>query len=364
MTDEKWYYYWWNSIIGLPNEKKKILSKNQIIPKHIFNIEETQKRYPWKEWFTEEEIEKIKVSRTMKEWKREYSKLEEEGMHFVCWEEEVYPKRLKSFSGMPYALFVKGELPAEDSVTVAMVGARNSSPYGEHTTLQFAERLASEGVQMISGMARGIDGAAHRGALNGGGKTFAVLGCGADVCYPKEHRGLYHDIQKNGGIVSEFLPGTPPLARHFPARNRIISGLADLVLVMEAKEKSGSLITADMALEQGKDIYALPGPINSELSRGCNYLIRQGAGILLGVEDLLEELSIKIVRKKESCQKNKKILESKEEIVYSKLDLFPKSREELLQLTGLHPQELAGILLSLELRGHIKEITKNYYIVK
>ena len=217
-------------------------------------------------------------------------------------------------------------------------------------------------MQIISGMARGIDGAAHRGALNVSGRTFAVLGCGVNICYPKEHRGLYQDIQKNGGILSEYPPGMPPLANHFPARNRIISGLSDVILIMEAKQKSGSLITADMALEQGKDIYALPGPINSELSKGCNALIKQGAGILLGVEDILEELSIKIGKNSLNCQKNKKILESKDKIVYSKLGLFPMGREELLQSTGFAPQELAGILLSLELGGHIKEISKNYYI--
>lgn len=364
MTEEKWYHYWWYSINGLSNEKKKLLSKNKINPEDIYNIEETQKKYPFKEWFTEEEIEKIKTSRAIKEWKKEYRKMKEEGARLVCWEEEEYPKRLKTLSGMPYALFVKGQLPEEDVVSVAIVGARNCSTYGERMTLQFAEQLAQEGVQIISGMARGIDGAAHRGALNVSGRTFAVLGCGADICYPKEHKGIYHDIQNNGGIVSEYLPGTPPLARHFPARNRLISGLSDVVLVMEAKERSGSLITADMALEQGRDIYALPGPINSELSKGCNYLIRQGAGILLEPEDILEELSIKIRPKRENCQKNKKILESKEEIVYSKLGLFARGREELLQLTGFHPQELAGILLSLELRGYIKEISKNYYIVR
>lgn len=364
MTGEKWYHYWWYSVVGLSNEKKKLLSKNKISPEDIFNIEETQKKYPFKEWFTEEEIEKIKSSRSEKDWQKEYRKLEEKGIQFIIWEEENYPKRLKSLSGMPYALFVKGTLPKESVVSVAIVGARNCSSYGERITLQFAERLAQEEVQIISGMARGIDGAAHRGAMNGAGHTFAVLGCGADICYPKEHKGLYHDIQKNGGVISEYLPGTPPLAHHFPARNRMISGLADVLLVMEAKEKSGSLITADMALEQGRDVYALPGPVNSELSKGCNGLIRQGAGILLSPEDILEELSVKIKRKCTNCQKNKKILESKEEIVYSNLGLFPKGREELLQLTGLHPQELAGILVSLELGGHIKEITKNYYIVK
>lgn len=362
MIDEKWYHYWWNSISGITNEKKKFLSKNKILPGDIFYIEETQKKYPFREWFTEAELEKIKNSRKQKEWEKEYLNLIKDGVKFICWDEEEYPKRLKTLSGMPYALWVNGNLPEEDGVTVAIVGARNCSPYGERITLEIAEKLARAGVQIISGMARGIDGSAHRGALNGEGSTYAVMGCGVDICYPREHRGLYKDIQKSGGVLSEYHPGTPPLARNFPARNRIISGLADVVLVMEAKEKSGSLITADMALEQGKDIYALPGPINSELSKGCNYLIRQGAGILLGPEDILDELCVKIGETSVNCLKNKKILESKEKIVYSNLGLFPKGLEELVQLTELKPQELTGALLSLELNGFIKEISKNYYI--
>ena len=139
--------------------------------------------------------------------------------------------------------------------------------------LAYGERLAEAGIQIISGMARGIDGAAQRGALNGGGRTYGVLGCGVDICYPREHRGLYCDILKEGGLLSEQLPGEPPLAGYFPARNRIISGLSDLVLVMEAKERSGSLITADMALEEGKDVFALPGLATSPMSRGCHRLI-------------------------------------------------------------------------------------------
>lgn len=358
----KWYDYWWHSVKGISKKKKEVLFKNKIKSEDIFNIEETSQDYQLHKWFTDEEMKIIQLSKNEKDWENEYNKIEQKGIRIICRGDDEYPKRFCQLSDMPSALFVKGKLPREDILTVGIVGARNCTTYGEVCTIQFAEMLARSGVQIISGMARGIDGAAHRGTLNMQGQTYAILGCGADVCYPKEHKGLYRDIVKNGGIISEYLPGTQPLAYHFPERNRIISALSDVILVMEAKEKSGSLITADIALEQGKDVYSLPGPINSELSKGCNYLIRQGAGILLGPEDLLEELSVKKGAIDRNCQKNKKILESKEKIVYINLGLFPKGREELIELTGLAPQELAGTLVSLELNGYIKEISKNHYV--
>mgnify|MGYP000075586463 FL=1 len=229
-------------------------------------------------------------------------------------------------------------------------------------TKEFAKKLASAGAQIISGMAKGIDGAGQIGALEEGGDSYGVLGCGVDVCYPREHIELYTELERKGGILSEQPIGTKPLPQFFPARNRIISGLSDIVLVMEAKERSGSLITADMALEQGKDIYALPGPINSQLSRGCNRLIKQGAGILLSPEDLLEELSFVCEEKVKKLTENKIALESPENLVYSCLDLYPKNLNELADLTGLTIPALMDVLVSLELQGYIREFSKNHYV--
>ena len=232
--------------------------------------------------------------------------------------------------------------------------------------LSFGEELAKNGFIIVSGMAKGVDGIAHRGALNGGGLTYAVLGCGPDICYPRENKGLYRDILKKGGILSEYPPGTMPLPIHFPARNRIISGLSDIVLVIEARERSGSLITADMALEQGRDVYALPGPVTSELSRGCNCLIKQGAEVLLSPDELLRESGIwQRISKSDNSKnslKNKIMLESTENLVYSKLDLYPKSKEKILQETGLGAAEVIRALVALELKGYIHEISKNYYV--
>ena len=273
-----------------------------------------------------------------------------------------YPEKLRNIQDPPYALYVLGKLPGNNQKAAAIVGARRCTPYGEQMALEYGNILARAGIQVISGMARGIDGAGQRGALNGGGETYAVLGCGVDICYPRENIGLYMDIQKNGGIISEFPPGTEPLSWNFPRRNRIISGLSDWILVMEAKEKSGSLITADMGLEQGKDIYALPGPVTSVLSQGCHRLIRQGAGILLTPEELIEEWNIKVVRYGQKSDKNEKMLESPEVMVYSCLDLFPKGIEQLLNETNLSSQELMERLITLELKGYAKEVSRNYYI--
>ncbi len=190
--------------------------------------------------------------------RRNYEAMRQKGISVIPWGEKEYPGRLKEIYDPPYALYVKGKLPDNTARAAAIVGARSCTPYGEKYALEYGKKLAECGIQVISGLARGVDGIGQRGALLGGGKTFAVLGSGVDVCYPKNHMGLYLDIlEQEGGILSELPPGTPPLPQHFPRRNRIISALSDIVLVMEARERSGSLITADLALEQGKDVYAL-----------------------------------------------------------------------------------------------------------
>lgn len=203
-----------------------------------------------------------------------------------------YPKRFEILPDMPEMLYVMGELPDDNTPSVAIVGARMCSRYGRSTAFAFGKELARKGVSVISGMALGIDGAAQEGALAGGGKTYAVLGCGVDICYPKGNAMLYDQIPQHGGILSEFPPGMQPLRHNFPLRNRLIAALADVVVVVEARKKSGSLITVDYALEQGKSVYAVPGRIGDALSDGCNYLIAQGAGIAWSVEAILEELTM------------------------------------------------------------------------
>ena len=192
-------------------------------------------------------------------------------------EDSNFPDRLRKLSGMPKKLYYIGNLPDPKKPAAAVVGARMCSPYGRCQAFKYARTMASYGVQIISGMARGIDAEGHKGALDTDTPTFAVLGSGVDVCYPNSNRWLYQRIlEKGGGIISELPPGSPPVNWAFPARNRIISGLSDAVLVVEAKEQSGSLITANFALEHGHSVYALPGAVTEELSRGCNKLIFDG----------------------------------------------------------------------------------------
>ena len=218
---------------------------------------------------------------------------EENILKYIGKYETGYPEKLRIYDRMPSGLYYIGaSMPDNTKKSVAIVGARNCSSYGKIQARNFASALAARGVQIISGMAYGVDSCAHQGALDVGGITYAILGCGADVCYPKENFQLYKDIQRKGAVISEYEPGTPPLAMHFPIRNRIISALADIVLVIEARHKSGSLITADYALEQGKSVYALPGRLDDVTSSGCNELITQGAALACSPEQILFELGI------------------------------------------------------------------------
>lgn len=288
--------------------------------------------------------------------------LEKNKIAFVSFREKEYPEKLRHIYQPPYGLFYRGKLPEPGKRAVAVVGARTCSEYGRSIVKKSAYVLAKAGVEIISGMAAGIDGAAHWGALKAQGNTYAITGCGVNVCYPKENRSLYEQIPETGGILSEYRPGTTPRPAFFPNRNRIISGLSDLVLVAEARKKSGSLITADFALEQGKEIYAVPGRLGDSLSEGTNRLIRQGAGIFLGPEELLEEMDILTERKEDFSKKTEKTLENLERLVYSCVDLTPRNLEELIGNTGLSLGELIRILGRLREMGYISEVYKNYFI--
>ena len=237
-----------------------------------------------------------------------------------------YPEKLNNYPKMPEILFVKGRLPDRKKPSIAIVGARACSTYGRIQAFRYAKVLSSAGVQIISGMAYGIDAEAHKGALEGGTATYAVLAGGVDICYPAGNKALYERIlREGGGIISEQPPGMRARNYFFPARNRIISGLADMVLIVEAREKSGSLITAQWALDQGKTVYAIPGPVNEELSIGCHKLIYDGAGIAYSPEILLRELGMNYENKVKSDSKNDLGLASDLKLVYSCLDLRPKS---------------------------------------
>ncbi len=353
------YEYWLASVYGVSAAKKRLLRERLKCAEAVYYIEEKELRSLG--ILKEKEIQII-LEAAKKEVKEEYERMTGNGIAFVPYFSADYPKWLQLIPGPPYALYVKGRLPEERQASMAIVGARRCTSYGEEMALFYGEQLAKAGVQIISGLARGIDGSGQRGALKGGGCTYGVLGCGVDICYPRENFGLYMDLQQAGGLISEQLPGAKPLPGYFPARNRIISALSDVVLVIEAREKSGSLITADMALEQGKDVYALPGPAESPLSRGCHRLIQQGAGILISPEDLLDEMDIQHKGDLQIINKNEKMLETTENLVYSCLGFIPKGVDCLMKETGLSAREVLEQLITLELQGVAKEISKNYYI--
>lgn len=287
----------------------------------------------------------------------------EERIRQISSKSAEYPQKLNNYPKMPEILFAKGNLPDAKKPTAAIVGARACSPYGRIQAFRYAKILSSAGVQIISGMAYGIDAEAHKGALEGGTPTYAVLAGGVDICYPSGNRPLYDRIlRENGGILSEQPPGMRARNYFFPARNRIISGLADLVLIVEAREKSGSLITAQWALDQGKIVYAVPGPVNEALSMGCHKLIYDGAGIAYSPEILLRELGFNCENKVKSPEKNDLGLASDLKLVYSCLDLRPKSTDFLIQKTGLPPEKIGSLLLELKLSGLVREIGRHYYI--
>lgn len=274
-----------------------------------------------------------------------------------------YPDQLKNIFDPPPVLYLLGDRSSLDEVPVALVGARRASPYGLHVAESLARELSAAGVGVVSGMARGIDTAAHRGALKGRGKTVAVLGCGVNVVYPRENAGLMKEIAAAGAVVSEFPPGSQPEPWHFPVRNRVISGLSRIVVVVEAAEKSGALITANVALEQGRDVMAVPGHITARLSRGPNLLIKQGAAPVLSAVDIMDELGMGVLfpPQPEEPAGGLKLTED-ETLLYNEISLEPVSIEALVQNCGLPANRVMTALMYLEMKGLVKQIPGRLYV--
>ena len=273
-----------------------------------------------------------------------------------------YPEKLKHIKCKPSKLYVRGNLPDPNKKTVAIVGARNCSDYGLTLAKTLAKILSNNDVQVISGLAMGIDTAGHIGAIEVEKPTFAVLGCGVDICFPMHNANVYNRIlDYGGGIISEFDIGTPPLPYNFPSRNRIISGLSDIVIVVEARSKSGSLITADFALEQGRTIFACPGRVGDSLSTGTNNLIKQGAYILTSADDILEHLGLIVdglIPKKENDISN---LDYFEKTIYQTLEEGTLHIDQIVQKAKLPVEKCLNVLMSLELNGFVETSINNYY---
>lgn len=323
-----------------------------------------------------------------------YEEMVKKNIRYVPFYHPEYPKRLQDIPDAPYALYVKGQLPEDAKRSVAIVGARNCSAYGRYVAETFAKELARQDIQIVSGLAAGVDGLAQSAAIEAGGQTYGVLGCGVDICYPSYHKPLYDRVIESGGMISTYPPGMQPQSSLFPPRNRIISGLSDVVLVVEARKKSGTLITVDMALEQGREVYVVPGRITDRLSDGCNNLLRQGAGAALSPELLMQELEETVWReggakditdktsdsqKKSNASDNKASsiaklqtsdLSPQEKALLSLLDFYPISLDQIYMTAQTNPllceltlPQLMEKLLYMSMEGYVNN-DGGYYMLK
>ncbi len=345
--------YWLGNIPGIGVKKIRALLRCFPDPESIWEAD-------GKSLSQIEEIRKADAARILspevrRRCREEFTHLRDRGISYCpCWSER-YPQSLRHIYQPPKHLYVKGKLPDETRLSIAIVGARDCSCYGRDMARLFGYRLSQAGVQVISGMALGIDGWGHQGALEGGGDTFAVLGSGVEVCYPPAHRRLYESIQKNGGVISELPPYMRAQSRFFPMRNRIISGLSQGILVVEARERSGSLITADAALEQGRDVFVVPGRIGDVLSQGCNRLIRQGAVPVLSPMDILEYYNM-----------GTNILEGihtpTEEKILGELGENPVHMDQILKNVGECRAGVFKAVMKLKSQGEIREVSRDYFV--
>jgi len=297
---------------------------------------------------------------------KEIIRAEKATVKIVPFIDSSYPARLRMIPDPPPLLYLKGEIRRDDEKAVAVVGSRSTSDYGRRVARDLCRGLASLGFTVVSGMARGIDGTAHETSLNAGGRTIAVLGSGVDRVYPAEHDKLYRRISENGGVISEFPMGTRPLAFNFPARNRVISGLSLGVVVVEATEKSGSLITAALALEQGREVFAVPGEVGASRSRGAHRLIRQGAKLVETVDDIVEEIAPQLlVRSGKAVSAPRRTLPQNLGDEFQRIfGLFqerPLQIDEVIESSGCSPSRVSEILLELELQGYIKQLPGKRY---
>lgn len=289
------------------------------------------------------------------------------GNHLLTLHSPEYPTLLRQIVDPPPVLFVRGDPAALRGPQLAMVGSRNPSPMGRQTAYTFAKGFAQAGLVITSGLALGIDAASHAGAIAGQGITIAVAGNGLDRIYPKRHQALAQQIEHHGALVSEFPPGTPPLASHFPRRNRIISGMSMGVMVLEAAQRSGSLITARLAVEQGRDVFAVPGSIHNPMSRGCHGLIREGAKLVESCQDVLEELVPEVGRfqypsdEDDAQSRSARVLAPAHRQLLDDLGFEPTSVDTLVERTGLTADAVSSMLLELELQGFVSAASGGLY---
>ena len=383
MTEDRlWYLQWIASLWEFPGKTKQMLLSRFPDPEELFRVTKDG----WEELLAPKQVEiilrrqeealadvKARVGKTTGSslracLKEQYDNLGRLGISFVTMEQVEYPKRLREIPDPPLGIYYKGKLP-EDEIAVSIIGSRDCSEYGSYVASGLGKYLGERGIPVISGMARGIDGISQQAALEAGGLSYGVLGCGVDVCYPKSNERLYQKLTEHGGILSEYPPGTPPAPFNFPPRNRIVSGLSQAVVVVEAAVKSGTSITVSMALDQGRDVYVVPGRVTDRLSDGCNRLIKQGAFVFTDPKSFVEELQetyfLQCVGPKKSKAKKAKAPEVPKELqgLWALLDHTPKSVEELQKNLAepLSIQDCNIRLMELTLSGMAKQVSPGQF---
>ena len=291
-----------------------------------------------------------------------WAQIQAKGIHVLTWLDEGYPQRLKEIEQPPPVLYLRGDLTEEDTWAVAIVGTRRVTPYGRQVTEEIASFLAANGVTLVSGLARGVDAIAHNAALRAGGRTLAVLGSGVDRIYPPENRTMAEQITQHGAVMSDYAPGTPPEASNFPPRNRIISGLSMAVVVVEAGETSGALITAEFAAEQGREIFAVPGNIYAPQSKGTNKLIQQGAQPLLSASDIMQALNLTRMGQHKAARKTLPA-DAFEAKLYQAMGDEPLHVDEIRNQTGLPVEKVSATLIMMELKGMVRQVGNMHYVL-
>lgn len=370
------YIHWFNQINGL--RKSTILSL--IRTAGSAEVAYHMKSREMKEFvpaITSKEMEALETAKRRTEPDEVYDRIARNGISLVTLLDPDYPERLRPVYNPPLCLYYYGTLPDDSRPAVAIVGARACSNYGEKIAAEYGKQLAENGIQVISGMAMGIDSISQAACVEAGGYSAGILGSGCDICYPRESRKLYDRLKTDGALISENIPGTQPLRQYFPARNRIISGLSQAVLLVEARERSGSLITADIALEQGREVYAVPGRVNESLSSGCNRLIKQGAGMALTprefIEDLFDENYIQEIKRDRTERSKKALLEIRkpvnlddgESIIWDALSLDPRPIDQIHRDISdkiiISIPELMQVLLRMCIKGAARQVAATYF---
>jgi DNA processing protein len=364
------YLLWLTRVEGVGPVRQKELLRHFSSPLAVYNATRNRLReiaFLTEPKLSDTNIENILAARDLQPMENILAEAKKKNIQIITLNDDAYPSLLKEISDPPLILYVMGQLPDDDDPKVSIIGSRRCSEYGLTVARKLSEGLAGHHVTVVSGMARGIDSMAHKGALDAGGQTVAVLGCGTDICYPTENWGLRNRILTGGCVLSEYPPTTPPMQSFFPARNRIISGLSAVTVVVEAAKQSGTLITVSQALDQGRDVMAVPGNVTSKLSEGVNELIKDGAGVVTDYEDILRLLHIPMLhipkrKVPETGSVRQPELAPDEKLVYDSIKFQPIYLDEISDKIDLEMQTIHYILTMLELKGCIEKLPGQRYI--